>query len=244
LAQKTVSIIPLLLLALITRGQPLQDNTFIGTSVLNAEKSYHQAMGKQLNIYNGSGYKIYTQTDETHPYFLSDDWVMGKISYDTDNYTDVPIQYDLVDDKVIAENPVNGAKMQLASNKITRFEIEQHTFLRLTKDSTFAEDMSAGFYELLYNGHLKLYAQRKKELQKRIKENKLIYDFDEKNKYYLFNGKSYVRVTGKKSVRKALGDKNELPKPPGKKIDSNSTKKVEAKLIYLTAFYDSHTAAL
>lgn len=201
-------------------------------------------MGKQLNIYNGSGYKFYTQTDETHPYFFSDDWVMGKITYDTDYYTDIPLQYDLVTDKIISENPVNGAKMELASNKISQFEIEQHTFLKLSKDSTFAEDMTSGFYELLHNGHLKLYAQRKKDLQKRIKENKLIYDFDEKNKYFLFNGTSYVKVTGKKSVTRALGSKKGLPKPPGKRMESTSTNKVEAKLIYLVAFYDSHTAAL
>jgi hypothetical protein len=242
--QKTFYIILILLDSALAFGQSNQDTTFLKVAVLNAENTYHDAMKRQLNIYNGRAYKNDAPTAGQHPYFLTDDWVSGAIIYESDYYTEFPLLFDISSEKVITENPVNGAMMELVSSKINTFEIEQHTFVRLLKDSTFSSEMSDGFYEQLYNGHLKLYAQRKKKLQKRIKGNVMLTEFDEKNKYFLFNGNHFVRVTGKSSVIKALGGKKKLPKLTGTGVGPKTNNKVEDKLIYLTKFYDSHISAL
>lgn len=242
--QKVFYTILLILLSLFGAGQSMQDTTFLSASVIKAEKAYHQAMSKQLNIHNGRGYKTYTPTAEEHPYFLSDDWATGTIVYESDHYTEVPLLFDISSEKVITENPVNGAKMELVYNKIDRFEIHGHIFVKLLNNPAFTTDMTEGFYELLYDGQLKLYAKRKKDFQTRLIGNSMMTEFDEKNKYFLFNGKSLVRVTGKKSITNSLGDKKKLQKPPAIKIDLNSNNKIENKLIYLTKFYDSHSQSL
>jgi len=242
--RKIFYIIPLVFFFVFAKGQPIQDTTFLRSSVVKAENTYHKAMNKDLNILNGRGYKDYTPTKDEHPYFLTDDWVIGTIIYESDYYAEVPLLFDISSEKVITENLVNGAKMELVYNKIDQFEISQHVFVKLHNDPSFTSEMTEGFYELLFDGQLKLYAQRKKSFQQRITGNTMRSEFDEKNKYFLFNGKTYVRATGKKSITHALGDTKKLPKPPGMKIDPNSTNKLEDKLIYLIKFYNSHTSTL
>ena len=101
---KFIHIFPLVLLSIFSFGQPIQDTTFLRASVLQAEKSYHTAMSKQLNIYNGRGYKTYTPTADEHPYFLTYDWIIGSIVYESDYYAEVPLLFDLSSEKVISEN--------------------------------------------------------------------------------------------------------------------------------------------
>lgn len=242
--QKVFYFITLISISFLALGQDTQDTTFQKASVVYAENTYHAALNKQLNIYSGRDFKTYSQTSEEHPYFLSDDWAIGTIVYESDFYKEVPLLFDLTTEKVISENPFNGAKMELVYNKIDRFEIHEHVFVKLQKNPAFASEMNEGFYEILHDGHLKLYAKRKKDFQKRIKDNKLLMEFDEKNKYFLFNGNTFVKVTGKKSIIKALGDDKKLPKPSGLKINPNSNNKVEDKLIFLTKFYDLNTPSL
>lgn len=242
--QKVFYFISLVSTSFLALGQGVQDTIFLKASIVSAENTYHAALNKQLNIYSGRGFKTYSQTSDEHPYFLSDDWAMGTIVYESDFYKEVPLLFDLTTEKIISENPFNGAKMELVYNKIDRFEIEEHIFVKLLKDPSFASEMSEGFYEILYEGRLKLYVKRKKDFQKRIKDNKLLMEFDEKNKYFLFNGNNFVKVTGKKSIIKALGDNKKLPKPSGIKINPNTTNKVEDKLIFLTKFYDLNTTSL
>lgn len=241
---KSFYTILLVSLSTFAAGQPIQDTTFLRVSVLKAEKAYHDALSKQHNIYNGRGYKAYTPTADEHPYFLTDDWVLGTIVYESDYYAEVPLLYDLASEKVISENPANGAKMELVYNKIDRFEIREHIFIHLYNNSAFAPDMSEGFYEILYDGKLKLYAQRKKNFQTRTKGTIMYPDFEEKNKYFLFNGNSFARVTGNKSIIKAIGSKEKLPKPTGIKIDPNTSNKLEDKLKLITKFYDLHSPTL
>jgi hypothetical protein len=222
-------------------GQPVQDTTFLEKSVLNAEKAYHMGINKQLNLYNGRGHKTLPLTIEQHPYFLSDDWLMGSIVYESDLYTEIPLQYDLTSEIVITEHPYNGAKMELVNSKITRFEIDQHTFVKLSNNKT---EVSDTFYEVLHDGKLKLYAHRKKDLQKRIEGNTLSNEYDEKTKYVMLHENQYYYVTGKKSVITALGNNTNLPKPPKLKVESSTTNKTEYKLISLLKFYDSHISNL
>ena len=133
--------------------------------------------------------------------------------------------------------------MELVNSKIERFEIEQHTFVRLPEGTSLAAERD-GFYELLYDGHLKLYAKRRKDQQKRIEVNTLSYEYDEKNKYFLLNKNTYYAVTGKKSVIKALGSDTKLPKPPKSKVESTTANKAEVSLLALIKFYDSYISAL
>jgi len=241
---KSLYTLPLVLLTVIAFGQPIQDTTFLKVSVLRAEKTYHNALNKQLNIRNGRGYKAYTSTADEHPYFLTDDWIIGSIVYESDYYGEVPLLYDLSSEKVISENPVNGAKMELVNDKIDRFELREHVFVKLHNEPNLPAEMSEGFYEILYDGKLKLYAQRKKNLQTRTKGTFMYPEFEEKNKFFLRNGNSFTKVSGKKSILKALGNQEKLSKPGSFKVDPNSNNKLEDKLIYLTKFYDLHSSTL
>ena len=230
--------------SVIALSQATPDTAFVQASVLSAKKIYDQSIERQLNIYNGRDYKLYVPIGEEHPYFLTDDWTLSTIVYESDLYTSIPVLFDLSSEKVLTENPFNGEVMELASSKIERFEIHGHTFVRLNRNPTFESEMTDGFYELLYQGNLKLYAKRKKNFQERPKANIMYAEFDEKNKYFLFNGRQYYRVTGKSSFIKAMGGKKKIPGGSVRKSKTYAVNKTEDTLIYLTELYDTHTPAL
>ncbi|MBL7856663.1 MAG: hypothetical protein JNM57_03165 [Cyclobacteriaceae bacterium] len=233
----------LLLLSHIVFCQDKQDTVFVQRSIQQAENLYHQSIAKQLNLYNGRDYKPYIPYGEEHPYFLKDDWTIGSIIYEADHYASIPLLFDLRSEKLLTENPFNGSMMELASSKVQQFEINGHTFVRLKQDKNLSE-VTEGFYELLYNGNLKLYARRKKNFQERPKGNIMQAEFDEKNKYFLFNGKAYVKVSNKSSLIKALGGKKKLSEVANRKSKTYSSNKTEDTLVYLTERYDTHTPSL
>jgi len=235
--QKIIYVLLFSLTSIGVRSQTLQDTIFLASSAEQAKGVYSSAMAKQLSIYSGKDYKAYVAKGEEHPYFLSAEWIMGSIIYEESLYEKVPLMFDVSTDKILIENPFNATPMELASNKINQFNLDKHVFIRLGKDNSISNDMEEGFYELLYDGHLKLFAQRIKDFQNRIRGNISIPEFDEKNRYFLFDGTQYSKVTGKSSIVKALGGKKKLPKS-NPSLQYYSSNKTENTLINWIKFFD------
>ena len=110
------------------------DTTFLTLAKKNQEEIYNGFIYGQSRLYNGSEHRDYLSRDEEHPYFGADDWSYGDILYDDELYKNVPLFYDLSRDKVISEHVLNGAKLELVSEKISRFSMGGHTFVKLQKD--------------------------------------------------------------------------------------------------------------
>src|SRR5687768_6744309 len=104
--------IPLLIIffffftAAFAQQTPAYDTTFLQEAVLNAVKQYEASLAEQSILYNGSEYAEPSRTEnEYHPFFKSDDWLIGSVDYDGEQFTDIPLLYDLTGDKLITELP-------------------------------------------------------------------------------------------------------------------------------------------
>jgi hypothetical protein len=178
-------LIGLLFLAIQCVGQQLPaDTLFLTTAKNNQIKLYTDYIAGQTRLNNGSEHRDYLSRNDEHPYFGVDDWAYGTIIYDEEFYENVPLFYDLNRDKVITEHSINGAKLELISEKIVRFSMAGHTFQRLKRDES--KIISEGFYDLLYDGKTKVYVKREKSLQQRVESNDIIFNFEEKNRVYVF----------------------------------------------------------
>jgi hypothetical protein len=212
------------------------DTAFLTSAKLHQEKLYDEFIYGQSRLYNGSEHRDYLSKNDEHPYFGVDDWVYGYILYDDELYENVPMFYDLSRDKVISEHILNGAKLELVAEKIARFSLSGHTFVRLRKNET--QMISEGFYDLLYDGATKVYVRREKLLQEKVESNNIIARFEERNRIFIFKDGIYFPVKKKGSVLDVFSDRKEDLKSFLNKNKIKFKSDRETATVRLAEFYD------
>ncbi|MEJ7646289.1 MAG: hypothetical protein WKF87_16960 [Chryseolinea sp.] len=193
--------------AIISYGQhPAPDTVFLTKARTQMIARYEDDMKPQSRLYNGTEYQDYFSKNDEHPYFGIDDWSYGDILYDDELYENVAIFYDISRDRVITEHGLNGAKIELITEKVSTFTINNHKFVHLKSPD---QTIDVGFYEVLSDGKTKVYARRQKFLQQTAESNDIIYTFEEKNRLYIFKDGIFHSVRSKKSVLKVLKDRKQ-----------------------------------
>lgn len=213
------------------------DTSFLAVARSYPLELYNQAIHGQARIYNGTEYRDYFSRNDEHPYFGIDDWAYGDVYYDDELYKNVPLFYDISRDRIITEHMLNGAKLELINEKIKRFSLDEHQFIRITDSD--ARVIPSGFVEILYDGQTKVYARREKNLVQKVESNDIIARFDVRDRLYIKKGNSYYPVKKKRSVLAVFSDKkSELKTFLNKnKITFNLDR--EAAIAQMAEFYDA-----
>ena len=215
----------------------LADTSFLAASIASTKNVYQGFIRGNSHLYNGTEHRGYQPVNEEHPYFISDDWAVGSIVYDNELNENVPMMYDIRNDKVVIDHFSSRNKIELVSKKISEFNMQGHTFVALMPDSS--KQIQEGFYDQLYKGKIKVYARRTKQYQERIEANILIPSFAEKNRYFLFKGGKYFVVNSKASVLDVLNDKKKILKQYLGKSRIRYKKEKEKVLVMLAGYYDT-----
>lgn len=184
------------------------DTLFLSHAIRNIEDLYAQSIGVESHLYNGVLYKEYNAhtSDEGIPYFRTEDWQDGSVFYDGELYEDVPMIYDLVQEKIVIEHGYGGIKLELINEKIKYFTLSGHTFVRLVADSS-RSPIRTGFYDLLYDGKAKCLAKLQKTYNEEIVSRELLIKFRENNRYFIVLNGRYYQVKGKSSILSVLEDR-------------------------------------
>ena len=227
-----------------TTAQPLShkpDTSFITIAKKTAKELYFSSIIPESSLNNGGDYAEYDQRDEEHPYFLTDDWATGSVFYDNDYYYDVPLMYDISQQKVISEHYSSASKIALVNKKIRRFTLLDHTFIWIEKGPGTHATMPSGFYDALYDGKTKVVARRQKQLQEQIVSGKLEAEFEENNRYFIYKDNHYFPVKSKGSVIAVLGDQKASIRQFIRKHKLSFHSNREDAMKRIAGFYDSLT---
>ena len=112
------------------------DTSGYAIAVNNAMINYHQFLKPETGLYNGREYYDYSPTiKDGDPFFLSTKFNTGNIIYDGILYENVPLLYDLVTSDVIITDSNYFYRIKLNGERVSRFSVLQHTFIRLEEDS-------------------------------------------------------------------------------------------------------------
>jgi len=216
----------------------------IDSSIQNAKEIYFAAKGRNSGLYSGYRYKtrIVHRRDVGHPFLISEGWKRGSIEYDGVNYANVSLMYDVVYDKIVVQNAYNFLKIELINERVSSFFMRGHNFVNLSHQNTSGSSIpQPGFYDLLYDGEVKVYAKRRKEAIKKLESGITVTKFNTIDKYFIYKGGKYFPVKSKSSVLNVFDDqKAELKKYLSKnKIRFNKYR--ESAMIELARFYDDTT---
>jgi hypothetical protein len=218
------------------------DTSFLTLAKNNQIKLHTNYIQGQTRLNNGSEYRDYLARNEEHPYFMLDDWQYGTIIYDDERYEDVPMFYDLSRDKLISEHSLNGAKLELISEKVKMFTLAKHTFVRLNADDQ--KVISPGFYDVLHDGQTKVYVKREKSLQQKVESNNIIFNFDQKNRVYILKDGVFYPVKNKNAAMDVFKDKKQEIKAFLKQNGAKDKNDREGAIARVAAFYDAETKKL
>jgi hypothetical protein len=212
------------------------DTSFLALSKAKSIALYVGTIRDQSRLFNGSDYIVYLPQDEEHPYYDSDDWTTGSIVYWNELYENVSILFDLTIDQVIVEHD-RGSPVRLIPEKVQRFTILGHTFVRLLKDDK--NKLSDGFYDQLYNGKSKVYAKYLKTYRETLQAPRVIPSFDEGVRYYVVKDGNFHAVKTKRSILQVLGDRKSELKNFLRKNRIRYNDNREKAIVRLTEFYDT-----
>lgn len=160
-------------------------------------------------LYNGPEYADYTRKYHSrmgHQFYLQPDVLSGSATYNDREFADVRLQYDVVRDQVVLSQPGNPLKLRFLDEKVRLFSIEGHHFVRLVADSSSANIIRTGYYELLADGPVQVLAKRSKRLYEHMNKPYVDASFEETNRLYMQKAGRYYQVRSKGNAMRLFVD--------------------------------------
>lgn len=191
----------------ISQGQN-PDSALVAQQRKNPVQLYYNSLDIQSGLYNGSEYTVYVHLlKDGHPYLDTTKLMDGAVFYDGMLYRNVPMLYDIVKDELVIQHYNKVFHIQLIKSKVDEFNILGRPFLHLGKDSTIQGSVKNGYYEVLYDGQIKLYAKRIKTIQEFIPDMQVERRVFSNNRYFIYKDNTFHEVYNQSSVLKVLKDK-------------------------------------
>jgi hypothetical protein len=205
---------------------------------------YEAGIGDESHLYNGPQYVNYDKYYVTgHQFYRTDDPAPASIYYDGASYAQVPMLYDIMLDKIVLEHPSSEFQLSLINEKVKYFTFQNHTFIRLEKDSLANTPIKTGFYDLLHDGKVQFLAKRLKNLQEQATQEGMKGSFEQQNRFYIRKENIYYPVRDKRSVLKILPDKKKELQRHIREQNLKFGKNREEAILRLTQYYNTLNAS-
>lgn len=156
-----------------------------------------------IGIYNGIEYKkeYYTKKGNDE-FFMSSDFLVGDVVYNTQPYFNILMKYDVFKDRLIVKLPSQNSfiTIYLIKSKVENFKINEVYFTKLSIDSS---KKNIGFYAVLFeDDYLKTYKKYKKNRKEHLDDGYVYNVFKMEIDYYMFYNNEYFIINSKKDFIK------------------------------------------
>jgi len=214
------------------------DSSFYKAANENVLKIYLSDIKEQSGLLNGRMNIPYPFHFESgSPYFESEKFMNGDVVYDGVPYSDIPILYDQISTMIIMLAPYG--RLQLTSEKVERFTLPGHHFLRLEKDTL--NKMTNGFYEQLYEGKIIVLKKVEKTIKEDLQSGVVLRYIVQKDSYYLKDGNGYHPVKKKGEILDVLHDHKQELQQFIKKNKLKFRKDMSNAIVQVAGYYDQLT---
>lgn len=169
------------------------DSSQVGAVVSSLRHRYMAAVAPaQSRLYNGPEYVSQVEEYLTgHPFFESAQAQAATIEYGGATYAGIPLRYDLMLDLLVIKAPQGDLDIQLINEKVTRFTVNDHVFVRLAPSSTGDALVRTGFYEVLVEGPVRVLAARRKSRQRRSTAQGMVGEITQQNELFIYKDQRY-----------------------------------------------------
>ncbi len=211
-----------------------------GGAYAKAVEQYHESLSPETGLYNGIEYIDYAYTiQEGSPFFGLTPFDSGSVVYENMLYRNVLLAFDIVKSNVVIYDASRLHKIVLNSRNVNDFVASGHQFTHLTKDSANAADMTAGFYEVLYDGPSRVLKKEKRTVQESLStptfsKRYVTYASD----FYIRKGNTYHSINSKAALFSLFKDKQKEVQKQLKKKKLKFKRDKNRTLAEAAAYYD------
>jgi len=199
---------------------------------------YHENIKNESGLYNGSQYVVYAQTiQDGIPFFEITQPSNGNVTYWGVEYKNVPLLYDILKGEIITVVPSTNYLIKLNTEKVSSFEVLNHKFIRIAKDSS-NKNIKTGFYDVLYEGQTAVYKKEIKTLNEDLSSGKLRTFILDENAFFIKKNNVFFTVSNKSSLLDILKDKKKEVQEFIRKNKLKIRKDKDNALPKIAAFYD------
>lgn len=165
------------------------------------EDLFDDTIGKHnLPLNNGKFYFNTYRTNNTHPFFFSDKFILCTIKYDHQDYNKINLKYDINRD-VLVFKPFGESENYgtiLIENKVNEFILHNKKFVNLSIPSN---QISNGFYEENFvSKRFTFYIKHKKSKRESIKNQEIFMEFETFNEFLILKNNSFIPIKNKKHI--------------------------------------------
>jgi len=224
------------------QAQP--DTAFVSRSHASMVRVYERAMRPQHKALSGYVYSELRTMKNDHPYFPSDQWQIGSITYNDQPLDSVPLRFDAVS-QILITSKSNGDMIALVREKLSSFDLGKHHFEWIDRQQ-FNTLPESGFYEVIYSGNSKLVCFREKQAQKTMvtqvytpvtnSHEQLYYP---KYRYFMWHQDRFYPVSNKNSMLELFGDQKKKLKKFSRQHHLDFKSNRDESFISILEFYDS-----
>ena len=168
------------------------------------EELFDETVGKEnLPLNNGYFYFNTLKSIDTHPFLINNNFIIGELTFENQNYYSVNLKYDIFRDllvfKPFGESENYG--VVLIEKKISEFKIYDKKFINLSLLANDSLQDINGFYEEnLKTNQFTFFIKHKKE-RREFEKNQIKYnDFEIYNTYLIYHEDKYYRVKNKSDI--------------------------------------------
>ena len=159
---------------------------------------YTKSLGQNSLLYNAREYTGSYSRAIGHPFYASDRPQKGSILYDRIAYPHSAIMYDLTTDEIVIKT-ADDISLKLINEKIEHFSLGERAFVRITANADKKGVVGEGFYEILHNGAMTVFAKRMKQLEPTFNLEDP-YRFVQYDRYFIKMNGAYHAVDNERSL--------------------------------------------
>jgi len=174
------------------------------------EKDYYkwfdEIVGSEnIGLFDGTRFnQKYRTLNGNHNYYLSSKFILGNIVYDDQPYYDIEMKYDIFDDEIIVNLPIQTgySSFQLIYDKIDSFYLDDRQFIKLSNYNN-SKNVISGFYEISFQDSNLILYKRHIKIRKEYYYKKNVYsEFSSGDVYLLKFNNTYYQLDSKKDFIK------------------------------------------
>jgi hypothetical protein len=214
------------------------DSSFIFTAYHNAIDLYPSGVEYQSVLYNGSEYKEPKQTEQDHPFYVTDEWQEASIVYDGIRFNEVDAIYELYTDELVIEHK-NGTPIRLVKPKVSEFTIGRRRFVHVIQRDSMASLPKSSFYQVVHAGPSICLARWTKGRTEIISQSKVEIWFRQRVFFYVYKNGLFNPVQSRGSLMRLLADQKQKVRRYMTKEKIKFGADREMALTKVLSFYDS-----
>lgn len=155
----------------------------------------------------------YRVNDNKDIYYNSQHFVKGSLNYLDQIYYDLYLKYDAYNDELIFKPTGKSEKtgINLIKSNISRFKINDLTFVNLDKLNKEGDESIKGFYEeRIKNNILSFYIKHSKSKREVFVNKEIFVEFTDESEFILYIDNSFHKINSKNSIIKLFPDKKKI----------------------------------